>query len=327
MIKPLKAYTRELVAELTGDIDGTIRVLLGGALMGVANIIPGVSGGTMLLALGLYERFVESVATVSRIKLRPPAVVFLFLLLCSAVAAILAMVVPITYGLENFHHIMYALFIGLTLGGVPLLWKEIDPLVLWKKKEGTEVVGAFVGFLAGIGLMIYIALFLQGADLGEGWLLFFFAGVLGSAAMVLPGISGSYLLLIFGLYLPVTTGIKDFASAVKDVDFAAAFDLALALMLPVGLGVLAGVAGLTNALKALLDRFHKPTLGVLLGLLIGSVIGLNPFGPLMEKGEVLHPAHPASASNVAAVGVALVAGLLITLAVTRLKPQSPIAVE
>ncbi|MCB2155096.1 DUF368 domain-containing protein [bacterium] len=287
---------------------GLIRTLVGGGLMGVANIIPGVSGGTMVLAMGLYEEFVESVADVTRLRWRMRPFVFLAVLGFAAIVAIGASVVPISWGLHNIHHIMYALFIGLTLGGVPLIWKEITPL-----KPGA-IGGTIAGFLAMVG----IAFFLNDMPLPVNWLTFLIAGFIASAAMVLPGISGSYLLLIFGLYLPFTDRIKEFLHAVKEVDFGLAFSIGLHDILPIGVGVILGIAGLTNVLKALLHRCHDATMGVLLGLLVGSVVGLWPFQKLVEDGETVVEAHPATPLNILLVLGALGVGFVITFIISRL---------
>lgn len=299
---------KPVAKELRQDKAGVVRTLIGGALMGVANIIPGVSGGTMVLALGLYERFVESVAEVTRFRFRARDLVFLGLLGGAAVVAIAAMAGPIVWGLENAHHLMFGLFIGLTLGGVPLLWKEIQPLR----------PPAILGAVGGLAVMVVIAFFLKNVPLPANWFLFLFAGIIASAAMVLPGISGSYLLLIFGLYLPVSKAIKDFVSALKGMDFAVIWANGFGVLLPVGIGVLVGIAGLTNALKALLARYHAPTMGALLGLLLGSVIGIFPFAALIEKGEVIAEAPPLTAVNIALVLIAIVVGLGITLGVSHL---------
>jgi putative membrane protein len=303
-----------LVAAATGGKAGIARTLIGGALMGIANIIPGVSGGTMVLALGLYERFVESVADVTRLRFRLPSLLFLGLLGGAAVVAIGLMAGPIVAGLERAHHLMYGLFIGLTLGGVPLLWRQLRPL------DAASIGGTIAGLL----VMIAIAFFLREVAIPQNWIVFVLAGVIASAAMVLPGISGSYLLLIFGLYLPISKGIKDFVAALRAVDIGGAWTIGFTVLLPVGIGVLVGVAALTNALKALLARYHSATIGVLLGLLLGSVIGIYPFQELREKGEMIAAAPPMTAANVVLVMVALVVGLGITLGVSRLGNESEV---
>ncbi|HXI04353.1 MAG TPA: DUF368 domain-containing protein [Candidatus Saccharimonadales bacterium] len=283
------------------------RTIAGGFLMGVANIIPGVSGGTMILAMGLYESFVESVAEVTRLRLRGRAIVFLGLLGGSAAVAILAMVGPINYGLTYHQHVMFALFIGLTLGGVPLIWRQMRPV------GGSGIAGVAAGLL----IMIVTSFALASMDLPANYVFLFFGGLIGAAAMVLPGISGSYLLLVMGLYFPVTHALDAFKTALRAADLAAAMGPALKVLLPVGLGVIAGIVGLSNVLKVALERYHQPTLGALLGLLLGSVFFLYPFKAPGHK-DPFAAAAPVTLVNVVLVLVCIVAGFAITYFVSRL---------
>jgi putative membrane protein len=108
------------------------------------------------------------------------------------------------------------------------------------------------------------------------WMLFS-AGLVGASAMILPGLSGGYLLLLMGQYVPILSAIDEFKEALRARDLAAAMVPAWSVMLPVGLGVIAGVVVVGNLLQWLLHRYRKATLGVLLGLLLGSVVGLWPF--------------------------------------------------
>jgi putative membrane protein len=287
---------------------GAVRTAIGGALMGIANIIPGVSGGTMILATGLYENFVEAVADITSLRWRLRSWRFVITLGCAAVVAIGASVFPIRWGLDHIHHLMFGLFIGLTLGGVPLLWREMRPV----RASGIAAT------VAGVALMAFIAFALTRTPLPETWLTFLVAGFIASAAMVLPGISGSYLLLIFGLYSPLTTAIKEFIEALRSVDVGAAVSIGLRVIFPIGIGVLLGIGGLTNVLRALLKRYHQATLGFLLGLLLGSVLGLYPFAPLQEKGEIIAPARELTPLNIALVLAAVVLGFLATFAVSRM---------
>lgn len=290
-----------------GSPAALVRIVVGGALMGVANIIPGVSGGTMILAMGLYERFVESVASLTRLHLRFRPLAFLGLLGGSAMAAILAMVGPINYGLTHHQHVMFALFIGLTLGGVPLIWRHMQPV------RPSGVAGAAAG-LAG---MVLVTFALSQMELPASFAFLFFGGLLGAAAMVLPGISGSYLLLALGLYFPVTHGLDAFKEALRAGDIQAAHGPAVQVILPVGLGVVAGVVGLSNLLKAALARFHQPTMGALLGLLLGSVFFLYPFKEPGIK-DPFPAAAPVTAANVLLVLTCIAAGFAATWSVSRL---------
>ena len=261
----------------------------------------------MILAMGLYESFVESVAEVTRLRLRGRAIVFLGLLGGSAAVAILAMVGPINYGLTYHQHVMFALFIGLTLGGVPLIWRQMRPV------GGSGIAGVAAGLL----IMIVTSFALASMDLPANYVFLFFGGLIGAAAMVLPGISGSYLLLVMGLYFPVTHALDAFKTALRAADLAAAMGPALKVLLPVGLGVIAGIVGLSNVLKVALERYHQPTLGALLGLLLGSVFFLYPFKAPGHK-DPFAAAAPVTLVNVVLVLVCIVAGFAITYFVSRL---------
>ncbi len=291
---------------------GLARTAAGGAMMGIANIIPGVSGGTMILALGLYEMFVESVAEVTRLGPRRNSVMFLGVLGVAAVLAIFATVGPINWGLAHHQHVMFALFIGLTLGGVPVVWKEMSPV------SPAGIVSAVFGLV----FMVFISFGLQKLDIPANYGFLFMGGLIGSAAMVLPGISGSYLLLALGLYSPITEGISEFKSALKAFDISAMMDPALGVILPVGLGVLVGIAGLANVLRALLHRFHQPTLGSLLGLLLGSIFFLYPFKEPGHK-DPFEAAAPATPGNIALVVACIAMGFAATWAISRLGGEKP----
>ena len=118
----------------------------------------------------------------------------------------------------------------------------------------------------------------------------FTSGVIAISAMVLPGLSGSYLLLLLGQYVPILNAVDQFKEALRNRDLAAAMAPALEVVLPVGLGVIAGVVLVGNLLRWLMDRYHQATMGVLLGLLLGSVVGLYPFqrGVEPQPGDVIN---------------------------------------
>ena len=167
---------------------------------------------------------------------------------------------------------MYSLFIGLTLGGVPIVWKLI------RKPTPAVWAGAAVGFIGMALLALAQASGVATAgDAGDGFIFLLIAGVAGASAMILPGVSGAYLLLVLGVYLTITASIRDAVSLLKAGDLAAAMPIGLHVLLPVAIGVVVGVVLVSNLLRFLLKRYEKATLGFLLGLLVGAVVGLWPF--------------------------------------------------
>jgi len=245
---------------------------IGGVLMGLANLVPGISGGTMLLAAGIYTDFINSIAEVTTFRLKLRSILVLGCVVAAAALAILIGAGPIKDLVVNQRWIMYSLFIGLTLGGVPLVWRMVE-----KPSKGMWI-GLIFGFLAmGALFAMQIAGFTSHTGGKAGILMLFMAGLAGAGAMILPGVSGGYLLLILGQYVPILSAIDRFKDALEIGDLPAAIDVGLKVGLPVGIGVGIGVVGLSNLLKILLNRHRTTTLGVLLGLLLGAVIGLWPF--------------------------------------------------
>ena len=247
-----------------------LRALFGGTLMGLANLVPGISGGTMLLAAGIYPRFIQAVADVTRLRFRWASVVTLVTVASAAGLAILLLAGPIKGLVIHHRWIMYSLFIGLTLGGIPVVWRLTTG---WSPS---------LALSAGLALTLMVGLALLQAydvvgDFPSNFAMLLVSGLAGASAMILPGLSGGYLLLLLGQYVPILSAIDQFKEALKSGDLATALPIALSVMVPVGIGVVVGIVIVGNLLQWLLERHRNPTLGILLGLLIGSVAGLYPF--------------------------------------------------
>ncbi len=247
-----------------------MRSVFGGTLMGLANLVPGISGGTMLLAAGVYPRFVEAVADATRFRFSFRSMLLLCCIVGSALAGIVLLAGPLKELVLNNRWVMYSLFIGLTLGGVPLVWK------LGRPANASFVCGAVVAFFLMAGFAVLQAYGVVG-NTRTGPLLSLFAGVAGAGAMILPGLSGGYLLLLLGQYVPILSAIDRFKEALQGGDISGAMTPAVSVLLPVGIGVILGVVVVGNLLQWLLHHQRKPTLGALLGLLVGSTVGLWPF--------------------------------------------------
>lgn len=259
-----------------------VRGAFGGALMGLANLVPGISGGTMLLAAGIYPRFIHAVGEVTRLRFRRTSFLVLGSVAAAAVVAVALCAGPIKDLVVHQRWIMYSLFIGLTLGGVPILWRLLEG---WSLRVA-------VAAAAGIGAMAFLAFSPAVTGGGGGEVdpfLMFLAGIAGASAMILPGVSGGYLLLVLGVYVPLLASIDGFVDALRVGDVATLWALGAAVVVPVGVGVVVGVVGVSNLLEWLLERFEKVTLGFLMGLLLGAVLGLWPFqqGAPPQVGEVL----------------------------------------
>lgn len=319
-----------------GPVHGLIvRGGIGGTLMGLANLVPGISGGTMLLASGVYQPFVNAVAEVTTLKFRPRSLVLLASVVAFAAVSIVLLAGPVKDLVVNQRWVAYSIFIGLTLGGVPLIWSLIREAQHEREsKPSASVIGAVIG----IGVMVAMVLIKTGGGGSTNFGLLLLAGLAGASAMILPGLSGGYLLLVLGQYVPILASIDRCKDAVGARDFGALL-AEWVVIVPVGLGVVLGVVGVSNLVKFMLQRFEGLTLGVLMGLLLGSVLGLWPFqegvapeiGSLI-KGEVvteeslkaiaqedwpLQFFSPSTGQVVWSV-LLIAAGLAITLGIARL---------
>ena len=307
-----------------------------GCLMGLANLVPGVSGGTMVLVMGLYDEFIRSVADVTRLRLTRRNVLFLGVLVGTAAVAIVALSGTMGRLVSVQRSAMYALFIGMTLGGAPLLWKMLRPI-------RPAAVG---GLVLGLAIMIAIAMTRQekpdseavkaaaasgeltvvydssnyGADLA--------AGTLGMSSMVLPGISGAYMLLVLGRYEAILLAISNFKSYVLS-GFTEGGASALHVLIPVAIGSILALVVLSNFLKWMLRHHEQLMLGTLLGILLGSVVGIWPFSVAVAEAMAKARAEAGIAAGTEAVvftaadygfgGVLAVAGYLATVMLSRMK--------
>lgn len=270
------------------------RAVLGGILMGLANLVPGVSGGTMLLAAGVYTIFIGAVADLTSLHFRARTLLIVGTVAGAAALGILLLAGPIKNLVVGYRWIAYSLFIGLTLGGVPVIKTMTGPICR------RSALGALAGF-AGMAVLAWVQQYgsAGAAAFGSNWFMMFLAGLAGASAMILPGISGGYLLLILGQYIPILSAVDAFKQALRSADLSAAGEIGLTILLPVGIGLVVGVAGVSNLLKLLLTRYRQATLGVLIGLLLGAVIGLWPFqeGVRPEPGD-LHKGRTLTAAQI-----------------------------
>ncbi|MFU8812788.1 MAG: DUF368 domain-containing protein [Balneolaceae bacterium] len=249
-------------------------LMLKGFLMGSADIVPGVSGGTMALITGVYERLINAIKSVdgkaiSSLLLFRLRQVFLrvhwrfFLILFSGI--ILAVifftrVVPLQVYMFTHPELVYGLFFGLIVGSVVLLVLEVPS----RERSLSGLIPILLGTATGLLIVNLVP-----ADTPNTFFYVFGSGALAICAMVLPGISGAYILLILRKYDYILTQLGNLTSV-------EAFDAFLNLI-PFGLGALAGLALFTRFLSWVLRKYHTPTILVLVGFLIGSLAVIWPF--------------------------------------------------
>jgi len=243
----------------------TVLTVLKGFCMGSADIIPGVSGGTMAFILGIYRRLIDAIRAFDLVWLRAllrldmatvvrrPDLVFLIPLLGGIVLALLCFtrIIPVPRLLLDYPEPVYSLFFGLILASIVYLFGQFDG---WKIRDALVLAAGVVP-----GWLVFSMIPVQTPD--AAWFLFL-SGALSICAMLLPGISGSFILLILKKY-------STFFSAVGYFD--------LSVLVPFALGAVCGLAAFSRLLSLLLHRFYRNTVIVITGLLIASLWVIWPY--------------------------------------------------
>lgn len=249
-------------------------LMIKGFLMGSADIVPGVSGGTMALITGIYDRLIGAIRSFDTtsigyaLKLKVKELFyyihwkFLLLLLSGIALAILffTRIVPLQVYMFTHPELIYGLFFGLIVGSIVLLIFEIDQQERTKKIILPLIAGALIGFWI---------VTLVPTDTSESFLFVFLSGAIAITAMILPGISGSYLLLILRKYDYILSQLGAIGGSETSE--------ALLNLLPFALGAIAGLMIFSRVLSWLLKNYNTVTIAVLIGFLIGSLYVIWPF--------------------------------------------------
>ena len=255
----------------------------------------------MILAAGVYPELVEAVAALTSGQVRRVSVIRLSVTLGSALLAVFAVAGAARDAFTAWPVPFFALFLGLTLGGAPLLWRMAFP------PGRSFAAGAAAGTLAVVLPFLLVGGVPEASAAAPSAPALFGAGAVAAFAMVLPGISGSTLLLLMGMYLPFLNAADRLADAVRLHPWAPSEILAaIAAVLPFFFGIGLGIAAATRLVRYFLRAHRQATLGVLFGLLLGATAGLWPFQTM--NGIRFAP----SVGQIATAAAALAGGLLCT---------------
>jgi len=235
-----------------------IRIVLSGFAMGICEIIPGVSGGTMAFILGIYEELIQSIRdltepdfiqAVTRFDIKRIFEIvnwkFLLTLLIGMFTAILTLSSALEWLLVNRPSWIWSFFFGLVISSIYIVGQRIE-------KWTPTAIGLFV--VASVGFFLFVSSF--SASTPEGSWFLVIAGAIAICAFILPGVSGSFILVVLGKY-------DDVLGAVNDRDI-----LTLAL---VGIGCFIGLITFARVVGWLFDRYHDPVVATLMGLMLGSL--------------------------------------------------------
>ncbi|MCD8511318.1 MAG: DUF368 domain-containing protein [Bacillus sp. (in: Bacteria)] len=236
------------------------RNLYKGFTMGVSDLIPGVSGGTIALVLGIYQRLIAAINGLSS-KEWKQHLLFLLPIGLGIGFALLSVSHLVEWLLTYYPEPTFFFFLGLIIGIIPTLLKEVD------FKKNFRLI--HYGLLAFGAIIVASTLLIKESEMTgvisnlqwNDYIYLFFAGWLASSAMILPGISGSFIFLLLGVYPTVINALAD---------------LHLLVLVTVGLGIAFGLALTSRLIALLLKQYRLATYAVMIGFIVGSIPVIFP---------------------------------------------------
>lgn len=254
-----------------------IKNVLKGMVIGIANIIPGVSGGTMMVAMGIYDKLIHCITHLfSELKKN---VLFLAPIAVGMALAIVGSSFTIEKMFKVFPFQTSLLFVGLVVGGLPAMWKNV---------KGKEIkVGHIITCILFLALVVGMAL-LGETEGNAAELTFsivnavklFFVGVIAAATMVIPGVSGSMVLLLIGYYNPILSAINAFIRSAVSFDMSGIF-AGVGVLAPFGIGMVIGIFAIAKLIEIIFAKFPLYAYWGIIGLIVASpfaILAMGSFG-------------------------------------------------
>lgn len=249
-------------------------LFIAGLVFGLANVIPGVSGGTMAVVFGIYERLINLIANF-RTQWKKE-IGFILSMGAGAGIAILAFGKVMDWVLANYPAMASSFFVGVIVGSLPMLLKKTYRTArnTWKIN-----IGNILPMLVTLGIMIWMTLSGDAESaareipftVGNAVMMVVY-GIVAAACMIIPGISGSFVMVMIGAYGAVINAVAT---------------LNVLLLAPFGIGALIGVFGCAKLIRFLLARYEMPTYSAILGFVIGSIPAVFPGWNAIGIGAVI----------------------------------------
>ena len=256
-----------------------IKNVLKGMVIGIANVIPGVSGGTMMVAMGIYDKLIHCITHLfSELKKN---ILFLAPIAVGMALAVVGSSFTIEKMFELFPFQTSLLFVGLVVGGLPAMWKNV--------KGKSIKLGHMITCVLFLALVVGMALLGEtegnAAELTFSFvnaIKLFFVGVIAAATMVIPGVSGSMVLLLLGYYNPILSTINAFIRATLSLDFAGIM-AGVGVLAPFGIGMVIGIFAIAKLIEIIFAKFPLYAYWGIIGLIVASpfaILAMGSFGTI-----------------------------------------------
>lgn len=254
--------------------------ILRGIVVGLANVIPGVSGGTMMVSMGIYDKLILVLTHfVKRFKEAVALLVPIAIGMLLAIAVFSKLFSEVFF--PNYPLQTNLFFIGLILGGLPVIYRKV--------KGNTIRLPHIAAFALFFVMVVGFAMLGEGADSGAdvsfgivNVIKLLFVGVIAAATMVIPGVSGSMILMIIGYYNTILDAVSAFIDALRGFDIGRMLELCL-ILVPFGVGVVVGIVAVAKLIEFILKKYTLVAYWAIIGLIAAS-----PFAILimMEAGTI-----------------------------------------
>lgn len=249
-------------------------LFVAGVVFGLANVIPGVSGGTMAVVFGIYERLIGLIADFR--KKWKQELGFIIPLGLGAALAILLGGKAMDWVLENHPALANSFFLGVIVGSLPML---VSKTFRAGKRTWKVNAGNVIPFFVTLAIMLWMTFAGEGESVAREMsfsvvnaLLLLFYGVVAAACMIIPGISGSFVMVMIGAYGAVINAVAT---------------LNIPLLIPFAIGALIGIFGCAKLIRFLLSKFEMPTYSAILGFVVGSIPAVFPGWSSIGIGAIL----------------------------------------
>ena len=256
-----------------------IKNVLKGMVIGIANVIPGVSGGTMMVAMGIYDKLIHCITHLfSELKKN---ILFLAPIAIGMALAVVGSSFTIEKMFEVFPFQTSLLFVGLVVGGLPAMWKNV--------KGKSIKLGHIITCVLFLALVVGMALL--GETEGNATELtfsivnavkLFFVGVIAAATMVIPGVSGSMVLLLIGYYNPILSAINAFIRSAVSFDISGIM-AGVGVLSPFGIGMVIGIFAIAKLIVIIFEKFPLYAYWGIIGLIVASpfaILAMGSFGTI-----------------------------------------------
>ena len=267
----------------------SLRLFLIGGAIGIANIIPGVSGGTLAVVFGIYEDLMLALGNfITDRTNRWKYIRFMAILFSGALVSIVALARVLSWSLENYPIPTIFFFLGLIVGSIPVVLRSHSDMKLNIKRS-------FI-FILGIAMVITLAL-IQGEKnpagkvhidfsmISAGQMVYFMvSGIISASAMIVPGVSGSFILILLGVYFDVLAALSGLTTILFNDGLTAEMIGRLTVLGSLGIGIIIGILVIARIMSWALKRYPAATMFFILGLIIGSIYQIYPGFEFSQRG-------------------------------------------